>query len=554
MSKNVFIGVAWPYVNGDLHIGHLAGYLLPADICARYQRLIGNSVLMASGSDCHGTPITVEADKRGVSPKEVVEEYHEKDVHLFREVLHLTYDIYTRTDTAHHAKVTQDIFIKLLDEGYVFIDTSKQYYSSLQKRFLPDRYVVGICPYCGFADSRSDQCDSCGKLIDSGSLVDPKSNITGDAVELKDSQHYYLDWSKLSSKLGAYVDRVGGNWKQWVLQETRGWLTEGLKPRAITRDIDWGVRLPVERIPEDMLVDDIENKRFYVWFDAVIGYLSASMLWSEKGNGDWRDFWYDAKAKHYYFMGKDNLVFHTLFWPGKLMIYDPKLHLPDVVSINMFLNLEGKQFSKSRGVVISSKEMVGRYGNDRVRFYLTLTMPETKDSSFTWADFGEKVNGILIANIGNYIHRCLSIFNGVDIENVASCPLDKRVGDEVEKRFANAAGFLETCEFRKYLDEIINLASFGNGLFDEKKVWELDRSSANFYTAAKQLYSVVISLAYLSMPVMPESSERLFGLLGMSVPNKWPSVDDALSCILSTVRGIDSSIKPHPLFEKVELE
>jgi len=552
MGKNVFIGVAWPYVNGELHVGHLAGYLLPADICARYNRLIGNKVLMASGSDCHGTPITVEADKKKVSPKVIVEDYHAKDVHLFKNVLRLTYDIYTRTDTPHHAKVTQDIFVKLLEDGYVFVDSSRQYYSLTENRFLPDRYVVGKCPFCGFGDARSDQCDNCGKLIDDGGLVNPRSNISGDGVELRETQHYFLDWPKLNDKLAHYVTGVCGNWKDWVCRETKGWLKEGLKPRAITRDIDWGVELPKDRIPKNMLIDDIDGKRFYVWFDAVIGYLSASMLWSQEGCGDWKDFWYNKSAKHYYFMGKDNLVFHTLFWPGKLMVYDAALHLPDVVSINMFLNLEGRQFSKSRGVVVDSKQMVETYGNDAVRFYLTLIMPETRDASFSMTDFKEKVNGILVANIGNFIHRTLSIANGVDIKKVDMCVPENVIAAQINIKYENTRGYLEKCEFRNYLDEIISLASFGNALFDSRKMWTLDKSSDEFYAAIRQLYSLILALGYLMLPLMPDASEKLFATLGLPVPTLWVAGDDLSGVIVKDVNSIDSSIKPKPLFAKIE--
>ena len=552
MSKNIFIGVAWPYVNGDLHVGHLAGYLLPCDICARYHRAVGHKVLMVSGSDCHGTPITVEADKRGATPKEIADEYHEKDTHLFRDLLGITYDIYTRTDTPHHAKVTQDIFMSLLDAGYIFVVYTKQYFSSEEKRFLPDRYVVGVCPFCGAADTRSDQCDSCGKLIAVGELINPKSNLSKKSVDLKETQHYFVDWSKLQPEIEKYVERVSGGWKVWVSQETKGWLKEGLKPRPITRDIDWGVELPKDRIPEAMLIDGIENKRLYVWFDAVIGYLSASLLWTKEGYGNWQDFWYGSNVKHYYFMGKDNLAFHTLFWPGKLMVYDKNLHLPDVVSINMFLNFDGRQFSKSRGVAIDTKALVEQYGNDRVRFYITLIMPETRDTSFSWDDFREKVNGVLVGNVGNFVHRSLSIARSADIDAVLAEKLQESVKKEVGETFTAIRKYLENCEFRNALDVVISLSSFGNRLVDSYKIWELDKSSRQYFQAVKNLYFIILTLGYLFIPLLPEASKKVFKLLGLVEDSSWPAEGEEVDFLETRLAKIDTRIEPAPLFGKID--
>lgn len=551
MSKNIFIGIAWPYVNGDLHIGHLAGYLLPADIFARYHRLIGNNVLMVSGSDCFGTPITVEADKKKVTPKEIVEEYHTKDVDLFLNVLKLSYDLYTKTDHPNHIQQTQDVFIKMLTEGYIYVDKTEQYYSPSENRFLPDRYVVGTCPYCGFTDARSDQCDNCGKLIDHGALINPKSNITKGDVELRESDHYFVDWKKLQPRLEEYVKERGKNWKDWVYQETLGWLKEGLKGRAITRDITWGVPLPKDKIPQDKLITNIENKRIYVWFDAVIGYLSASKLWAKeikKDTNAWEDFWYDKDSKHYYFMGKDNLVFHTLFWPGQLIIYDEDLHLPDVSSINMFLNLEGKQFSKSRGVSINARDFVTKYGNDAMRFYLTLTMPETKDSSFYWSDFEEKINGVLVANLGNFIHRVLSIGSKVDASTLNSELWDD-VKDEIQKAFSDANRYLEKCEFRNYLETILKLSSYGNGIVDREKLWELKNTNeTRFNEVLKQLYTIIISLGYLVNPLLFEASDKLFTMLSLPLVEKWIDVND-LAKLVNNIKINDVK----PLFSKIEL-
>lgn len=551
MHKKVLIGVAWPYVNGELHIGHLAGYLLPADICARYNRAVGNDVLMVSGSDCFGTPITLEADKRKVSPAEIVEEYHKKDTELFQDVLGLTYDLYTLTNHPNHIKITQDFFVKMLEEGYIFIDSTNQYFSPKENRFLPDRYVVGECPFCGFKDSRSDQCDTCGKLISHGELINPRSTLSGDLVEIKATEHYFIDWKKLQDKLEKYVDLTGPNWKDWVNKETQGWLKEGLQPRAITRDLDWGVPIPTDRIPEDKLIKNADSKRIYVWFDAVIGYYSASVLWSTQNGKDWKDFWFGENLKHYYFMGKDNLVFHALFWPGQLMTFNPDLHLPDLVSINMFLNFEGKQFSKSRGVSLKIQDIINDYGNDLVRFYLTLIMPEVRDSSFVWEDFFEKVNGVLVANLGNFIHRSLSLAKGHEFSKVYD--INEDTYNAINSAFTKSRNHLENCEFRNYLDDILELAAYGNALVDQRKVWELKKNNVDhFEETMTQLLAIVAALGYLLNPLLPEGSARLGEYIGFNGFNLWPVEGTELESIQKIVRDIRISDELKPLFTKID--
>ncbi len=550
--RNIFIGVAWPYVNGNLHIGHLAGYLLPTDICARYHRLVGDNVLMVSGSDCHGTPITLEADKRGVTPKEIADEYHAKDVDLFENVLHLTYDLYTRTDTPHHAKVTQEFFLKLLQEGYILIQTTKQYYSDAEERFLPDRYIEGECPYCGFKEARSDQCDNCTKLIEQGELINPISRISQSEVRLKETQHYFIDWSKLQPQIEEYVNHTSHQWKEWVAQETKGWLAEKLQPRPITRDIDWGVKIPVDRIPPEQIIDNAENKRFYVWFDAVIGYFSASLLWSQQTGGDWKKFWYGNQVKHYYFMGKDNLVFHTIFWPGKLIVYDSKLHLPDIPSINQFLNFDGQQFSKSRGVVVDSREIVEKFGNDFVRFYLTYIMPEKRDTSFSWLDFQQRVNNILIGNFGNYIHRVLSIGHKTKISELGQAELAAETTQVIKQAFQTSRDSLERSEYKPYLNAILELSAYGNKQFDYEKVWELRKNDrTRFSTVLTQLYAIVIALGYLVQPLLFESADKIFSNLGITEPSTWPPTGNEAQHIHQLLQQIDTSISPQRLYLKI---
>lgn len=551
-NENRFIGVAWPYVNGELHIGHLSGYLLPADIFARFSRVTGHDVLMVSGSDCFGTPITVEADKKKVSPKEIVEIYHAKDVRLFRDILDLSYDIYTKTESENHIQVVQDIFLKLISEGLIFIDSTKQYYSPKEKRFLPDRYIEGTCENCGFSEARSDQCDQCGKMPEKGDLKNPKSKLSGGIVELRDTQHYFLDWPKLQIKIEKYVKSVGPNWKKWVYQETLGWLETGLKPRAISRDLDWGIPIPADRMSKDMVIDNLEHKRLYVWFDAVIGYLSASILWSKESGKNWELFWKNPEAKHYYFMGKDNLVFHTIFWPGQLMGYDSTLNLPDIPSINMFLSLDGKQFSKSRGVSIPIEEIVQKYGNDAVRFYLTLIMPETKDSNFTWEDFYNKNNTILVGNFGNFIHRVLSIAQSIDFKGIHKVELHKSTQKEIQKAFVKSREHLDKCEFRDYLGVVLSLSSYGNKYMTNEKIWELKKNNPiKFNDVLKQLYAIILSLGYLTLPLMPSTANRIFNMIGIENDNLWPMLGDEVNKIESLLKDTTNDIKPSILFNKI---
>lgn len=551
--KNIFIGVAWPYVNGDIHIGHMAGYLLPADIIARYYRADNYKVLMVSGSDCFGTPITVEADKRSLSPQTIADNYHKQDIRLFREVLGLTYDIYTRTDTENHIKTVQDVFMELLDKGYIFIDTTKQFYSPQEKKFLPDRYVEGECKNCGYDGARADQCENCGKLLEQDELIKPRSKLTEQEVILKDTEHYFLDWSQLQPQIEDYVARSGPHWKNWVFQETQGWLRKGLKPRAISRDISWGVPLPIDRIPNNKLIDNHQEKRLYVWFDAVIGYLSASKLWALENSENWEDFWYNQDSKHYYFMGKDNLIFHTILWPGQLIGYDPELHLPDMPSVNMFYNLEGQKFSKSRGITIGIEELVNQFGNDAVRFYTTLTMPETKDASFKFDDFIEKNNQLLVGNIGNYIHRILSIASPEDIGKIATYPLSSEVNKVVSTSFKKARSHIQNCEFRNYLDDLLNLSDFGNKFFSYQEVWKLKKTDREQYCSAlKQLYSMILALGYLMVPVLPEASARLAQMLEIETFNKWPQVNEEINRIEDQLKQVKQPLKPIPLFRKFD--
>ena len=544
------MAVAWPYVNGDIHIGHLAGYLLPADIFARFHRLIGNEVLMVSGSDCFGTPITLEADKRGVRPEVIVEEYHEKNKKLFLDTLNLSFDLYTKTDTEIHKKLVQEVFLRLANQGLIFKKESLQYYSDGEKRFLPDRYVEGACPYCGFESARSDQCDNCGRLLEQGEIKSPKSKLTGAAVNLKPTEHYFIDWPKLTLFLKKYIDSQK-NWRSWVLKETEHWLKEGLRSRPITRDLDWGVLIPTDRLPKDLQIEGAEHKRFYVWFEAVIGYLSASIEWGELNKRDWKDFWYGNDLLHAYFMGKDNLVFHTLFLPGELYGYDKKIHLPDQPFINQFLNLEGQKFSKSRGTTIDFKRVVETYGLDPVRFYLTSIMPESADTNFSWSDFVARVNDVLIGNFGNFINRTLTL--GKDLLPLKNVSVEKEVQKNLETAFLKSRQALERGEFRKYLEAILELSDFGNKYMSRNEPWALEKKDKKkFAEVMGNALFILAGLLVLSAPLMPETNQKLSRILGLVDIVEWPK-DKPIEYLEALLKK--SKIGSfEPLFNKIDPE
>lgn len=542
--KKVFIGVAWPYVNGDIHIGHLAGYLFPSDIYARYRRFKGDEVLMVSGSDCYGTPITVAAEKKGVSYHELVDEYHPQRLELF-EKLDLDYDLFTKTMTDNHKVVVQSIFKKGLEDGVIYVDSSEQYYDSESDKFLPDRYVEGECPNCGYKESRSDQCDNCGRVHSPGDLINPVSKVSGESVELKETQHYYYDWSKSDEFLQQYVPAHSEGWRKWSISETNKWLKEGLAPRAITRDIEWGVEIP-DDIDDQYKIEGSEKKRIYVWFEAVIGYLSASIEWSNDSE-KWKEWWYNKDAEHYYYMGKDNLVFHTLFWPFQLHSYDEKLHVPDHVIVNNFLNLDGQKFSKSRGVIIDSADIVEKYGLDAVKFYLTSIMPENADSNFTQEDFENKVNSVLVSNFGNFVFRNSKLLGKV--EKLDYTKSNDHVS-EVSRLVQVADGQLRNNEFKKYLEAVLEISALGNKKLQELEPWKIKDDQTKYDQTMSVFVPYLLGLAVASRPIFPQASVQLANMLDITIDRweddfvgYWNSISDSISLSLDGVT---------PLFKKID--
>jgi methionyl-tRNA synthetase len=560
-TKKILIAVAWPYVNGDLHVGHLAGYLLPADIMARYFRLRGHDVLMVSGSDCHGTPISLQADKEGKTPQEVADFYHQKILRLFQQY-QLSYNLYTKTTTAKHAQVVQQMFRRLYENGYIIKQTQPQYYDAAAERFLPDRYVEGQCPYCRAQGQRGDQCEVCGKMIELGGLISPVSKISGQAVGLKEAEHYYLDLPKLTREVENYVDGREKIWRSWVYKESKGWLKEGLSPRAITRDLDWGVKLPTDL---GLDLENIDHKRFYVWFEAVIGYLSAVQEWTERTNGDegvifaempgqnkdWREWWLNAESKHYYFLGQDNLVFHTIMWPAQLIGTADNYVLPHNVVANKFMNYEGKKFSKSRGWIVEMEKIAANFGVDPVRYYVAANLPENKEGDFSWDSFKNAVNNELIANFGNLVNRSLTFyakhFSDHPAEEVALLP---EVEQMMEKTFAKTAESIERAELCQALAQIMELSSFANKYFNDSQVWVVvkeDKEKA--YNIMRQLLAVLQALSVLIYPFLPESSDRLRRLLGMDPLTVAVEAD---LWKYNTDNHFEVAEKIEPLYQKIE--
>lgn len=524
MTTHILISIAWPYANAEIHVGNITGSHLPGDIVARYHRLQGRQVLVVSGTDAHGTPVTLAADKEGQPVEAVYKKYHDGFLELFKGY-GITYDLFTTTHTENHTRVTQAIFLALKENGYLYTATSLQWYSPSLKRFLPDRYVEGTCYLCGFEGARSDQCDNCGNVLEPEKLKNPRSK-EGGALELRETEHFYLDLSKLEPNVKDFLRARQAYWRDTVIGESlRKIESEGLKPRPITRDLDWGVPIPVAGWTE-------AGKRIYVWFEAVIGYLSAAIEWSQLAGQPeaWRQWWVNPEAKQYYFIGKDNIFFHAAWWPAQLMgvgnqflkIFaneDQPLTLPYDVPANQFMNLERRKISGSRNWAVWGRDALTRYDPDAVRYYLTANMPELRDSDWDWAEFVARNNNELVATWGNLANRVLT-FAYKHWEGRVPDPGDLRPQDvdvlaKVETGFKTVGEFLETVKLRSALGEAISIATEVNRYLDAQGPWfEIKKDKAE---AAKTIFTAlkaIDSLKTLFAPFLPFSSEKLHGFFG----------------------------------------
>lgn len=504
----ILVCVAWPYSDGPLHLGHIYGAYLPADIFARYHRMVGNSVIMVSGSDEHGTPITFAAEKEGVSPAEISERYHRINVQIF-EKLGISFDNYSRTSSQNHKEVVRDFFMHLYNRGYIYEGEMVSPYCPTCKRFLPDRYVEGTCPHCGYEHARGDQCDNCGRTLDPQELVNPRCRICGSTPEFRKTKHLFFSLSKFEENLKEWISGKD-YWRENVRKFSYNFISSGLKDRAITRDIDWGVEVPLP---------GYEHKRIYVWFEAVIGYLSSTIEYSRKvGNENlWKDFWLDSSARHYYFIGKDNIPFHTIIWPAMLMAHGD-LVLPYDVPANEYLKLEGGKFSKSSGYGIFMPQILEKFDPDVVRFYSALNLPEIHDSDFSWEDFYSKVNTELIDKFGNFVHRVLKFTKSrygripplydMDEDDFAAINRIRETGEAMSR-------FIEGVELKKAIKEWLSLVYFGNQYFDRSAPWDVCKNDDRRCSTKLHISLMIVkALAIYGYPFIPFTSQKIWKMLG----------------------------------------
>jgi methionyl-tRNA synthetase len=522
--KHILTAPAWPYANGPRHIGHVSGFGLPSDMFSRYQRMAGNKVLMVSGTDEHGTPIQVQADKEGVSARELADRYNGVIGNDLAN-LGMTYDLFTRTTTRNHYAVVQEMFLTLLKNGYIFPKTTLGAISPSTGRTLPDRYIEGTCPICGYPSARGDQCDNCGNQLDPTDLINPKSRINGETPVFAEQEHYFLDLPAFTDALGGWLKSKEGQWRPNVLNFSLN-LLDDLQPRAITRDLDWGVPVPLDGWR------DRNDKRIYVWFDAVIGYLSASIEWARRsGDPDaWRAWWNDENAEAYYFMGKDNIVFHAEIWPAMLLGYGGhgakggsagplgQLDLPTEVVSSEFLTMEGKKFSSSRQVVIYVKDFLDRYDVDALRYYVAVAGPETHDTDFTWSEFVRRNNDELVATWGNLVNRAVSFA----AKNIGSIPAageltdaDRALLEVTSGAFSAVGDHLSHSRFKFAINDAMRAVGDANKYFSEQAPWKLrTEDPERMRTVLHVTLQAIADAKTLLTPFLPRSSQAVHQMLG----------------------------------------
>jgi methionyl-tRNA synthetase len=523
LKEKVLVTSALPYANGPIHLGHLSGAYLPADIYVRYKRLNGDDVLYICGSDEHGVPITISADKEKVSPQVVIDRFHEANKKAF-EKFGMSFDNYSRTSLPIHHETAKEFFLEFFNRGLFIEKKSNQFYDEKAKMFLPDRYVEGTCPRCGNEQARSDECENCGSLYDPSELKNPKSKVYGGTPTLKETTHYFFPLGKYQPALEKYVEEMNTKygWKDNVLQYCRGWFKDGLKDRAITRDLDWGIKVPV---------DGAAGKVIYVWFEAVLGYISSTKEYSQiKKQPDlWKKYWQDVNTKYIAFIGKDNVVFHTIIFPAILMAWNEgskeKYCLPQNVPANEFLNFEGKKFSKSRGWGIDVDEFLNLFPADLLRYTLAANLPETRDTDFYWKEFQLRNNSELADILGNFINRTFTFlhkhFDGkVPVRGTIE-KIDDDMLNEISGYPNRVAELFEKFKIRDGVNEIMNLARDGNKYFNDSEPWVTVKSNKEKCgTTLNICLQAIYTLAELFSPVLPFSSEKLFKMLN-SKPVEW---------------------------------
>ena len=537
MSR-ILSAVAWPYANGPRHIGHVAGFGVPSDVFSRYMRMAGHDVLMVSGTDEHGTPILVAADGAGVSARELADQNNRLIVEDLV-ALGLSYDLFTRTTAGNHYRVVQDMFATVRDNGYMIEQVTRAAISPSTGRTLPDRYIEGTCPICGAEGARGDQCDTCGNQLDPTDLISPRSRINGETPEFVETTHWFLDLPALAQALGAWLDEreASGTWRPNVIKFSQNLLGD-IRPRAMTRDIDWGIPVPGW--------EDQPTKRLYVWFDAVIGYLSASIEWARR-TGDpeaWRKWWNDPEALSYYFMGKDNIVFHSQIWPAEMLGYNGQgakggapgdlgiLNLPTEVVSSEFLTMEGKKFSSSHGIVIYVRDFLSRYQADALRYFISAAGPETSDSDFTWAEFVRRTNGELVAGWGNLVNRTASMiakkFGEIPTPGELE-DIDRALLDAVEAGFETVGNLIRHHRQKVALSEAMRLVGEANKYVTDTEPFKLKapEQQQRLATVLWTLAQAVTDLNLMLSPFLPHAAndiDRVMGGAGEIAP--MPYIED----------------------------
>jgi len=540
--ETILIAVAWPYANGHLHAGQIAGAYLPADIYARYHRMLGNHTLMVSGSDSHGTPVTVRAESEGTTPTEVFERFHESFLDTFNR-FGISFDLFTTTDTENHAKVTQDIFLTLLERGYLYEAEQTLLYDPQADRFLPDRYVEGTCPHCEYTQARGDQCDDCGRTLDAFELINPRSKLSDASPVPKTTKHHFIKLSAFNDSLTEWVTQQT-HWRPAVRNFTLGMLREGLHDRAITRDIDWGISVPL---------DGYENKRIYVWFEAVIGYLSATKEWAqiEGRPDDWKNWWQNSESRIIYFQGKDNVPFHTLIWPAMLMGYGD-LNLPYDVPANQYVTISGSKASTSGNWAIWMPDYLDRYDPDPLRYALTVLMPETSDSDFSWSEYVRRNNDELVARWGNLVNRVLTItrrnFEGRTPATPSSLSQESEtLLRRVDDAFEIVGEQINEVQLRRALASTMEIAQGTNQYLEERAPWSAVKNDPEH--AGETLHTAINAISGITtllQPFLPFTCAAAWDFLGHS-----GEVQEA-GWGRTPVAGETLLPEPSPLFRKLD--
>lgn len=542
-SSKILVTSALPYANGPIHLGHLAGAYLTPDFYVRYKRLLGANVVFICGSDEHGVPITIAAEKEGVTPQDIVDRYHKMNKDVFEE-FGISFDYYGRTSSNVHHDTSQEFFKNLYDKGYFKKKTEKQLYDSKSDMFLPDRYVKGTCPICSYTEAYGDQCEKCGTSLSPTELINPVSALSGETPELKETEHWYMPLGDTQEKLEAWLE-TRQNWKPNVMGQVKSWLNDGLADRAATRDLSWGVPVPIK---------GTEGKVLYVWFDAPIGYISATKEWAkEQGNEQlWEDFWKDENTELYHFIGKDNIVFHCIMFPTILMEHGGYV-MPKNVPANEFLNLEGKKLSTSRGWAVWLHEYLEDFSPDLLRYALGTTLPESKDSDFSWKDFQARVNNELAAILGNFAFRALSFTEKFADSTIPKLVNPKQIDLEALKAIdiqkQKVSDAFEAFRFKEAIAEMMNLARVGNKYFTETEPWKTRNTEPEACNNTLHVsLQICAALSVLMDPILPDSMKVLRTQLGYNDDVNWNSISDSM---------LSSGTKIYPgevLFEKVEDE